>query len=98
MLNLKRTLIAIVAFATISGCSGESTAPSGEKPSPTQPATKPKPEGGTNPTSGDLFSTAISVGGHSVFIGAPSESSSSKGLHGDRENNDLDWSGAVYIH
>lgn len=51
----------------------------------------------SNTEEGDLFGLSVAVSGDTVAVGAPIESSASKGVNSDQANNDAPQSGAVYI-
>jgi len=51
----------------------------------------------SNSGDGDAFGSSISISGDTVVVGAPGESSRSRGVNGDQNNNRAHYSGAAYV-
>jgi hypothetical protein len=50
-----------------------------------------------NPDPGDSFGEYVTTNASSIFVSAPLESSSSRVVNGDANNNNASRSGAVYV-
>jgi hypothetical protein len=52
----------------------------------------------SNTGSGDNFGWAVDVDGHTMVVGAPSESSAATGVNGDQSDNNASGAGAAYVY